>query len=821
MKKILITLALLAGVIAAAFAAPALPGKIKYTQPDGSVIVLENHGDEYYHWKTNDAGQIVEKDADGFYRPIKESPEAYRARKAKPRPVNRALWSSFDNPPVTNFGDRKILCILANFTDSVFTVDNPHAHFDAMLNQEGYSAYGAVGSVRDYFIDNSLGQYRPEFDVYGPVTLSGSSKYYDDNGADKAIHEAYELMKGEIPIDDYDTDGDGVIDMILFYYPGHNQAEGAGEESIWPHRSRGDFGTLGGKIFNGYFCTSEYRGASGQDPCGIGTTCHEFSHSLGLPDFYDSDYATNGSNDFTTGDFDLMCSGNYNESGRRPPYYNAMERHMVGWMPAPVEITDSDSYTLEGIQENVAYQRQAKMPGEYFIFECRNGEKWDQGVQSGLLVYHVDKTNRLVGGGRTAARLWEETNMINAYGGHPCFRLYSPVKAPKNWNDFVFPGENALTGFTPLDWDGTKTEISLSGITYQDGAVTFQALVEDKRTLTGCVTDIFGSPLENVQMVLSKAAYPYADAAPSLLQEDLVAYTNAAGYYEFSFGMDEATDRILSASLAGYVPACVNLTLTEHYQVEDLVLLALGETPAGEMKNFEDSWATNSVRFNNSYELHLFGSSFSSEYLLEKDLVGSRIRRVSFLANAKTYSKIYIVVDFDDQRVLVRDVTELYAPSQWVVVDVTDANLIIPEGKKVVLGWGLEGRSTTEFHAITYKGGEENEGFLFGHNLNGSSWSQITSNPPRHIAIVASVTKDIEVGLDAFGISYITMDEGMPKLIPAAGKTFRSVTWTLDGAPVEAPVAPDQSSSGTHLYEAVITYFDGTTENVFYQFTNK
>ena len=70
MKKILTLLLLLLGVSAVALAVPAYPGKYKYTQPDGSVLVLQNHGDEYFHWTTDESGRVVEMDADGFYRPV-------------------------------------------------------------------------------------------------------------------------------------------------------------------------------------------------------------------------------------------------------------------------------------------------------------------------------------------------------------------------------------------------------------------------------------------------------------------------------------------------------------------------------------------------------------------------------------------------------------------------------------------------------------------------------------------------------------------------------------------------------------------------------
>ena len=160
MKKILIALLSLLWLIPQAQAVPAYPGTYKYKQPDGSVIVLQNHGDEYYHWTTDAAGRTVEKGPDGFYRPVTLSPAEHQARAARARALNprqMGNWSSFDDHPATNFGDRKILCILAEFKpemasdgttvlfDGKYVLDNPLAHFSEMLNGEGYNYNGAIG----------------------------------------------------------------------------------------------------------------------------------------------------------------------------------------------------------------------------------------------------------------------------------------------------------------------------------------------------------------------------------------------------------------------------------------------------------------------------------------------------------------------------------------------------------------------------------------------------------------------------------------------------------------------------------------------------
>lgn len=65
-KQLLISMFSAIAVNAYAIVAPKTP--IQYTQPDGTVITLQMHGDEFHHWVTS-GGRVVQMDADGFYRP--------------------------------------------------------------------------------------------------------------------------------------------------------------------------------------------------------------------------------------------------------------------------------------------------------------------------------------------------------------------------------------------------------------------------------------------------------------------------------------------------------------------------------------------------------------------------------------------------------------------------------------------------------------------------------------------------------------------------------------------------------------------------------
>ena len=87
--------------------------------------------------------------------------------------------------------------------------------------------------------------------------------------------------------------------------------------------------TYNGKRLYDYACTSELRGNSGTNMCGIGTFVHEFGHVLGLPDFYITDY---GSSHKTLDEWSVMDYGGYLNNGRTPCTYSAYERFYLDWL---------------------------------------------------------------------------------------------------------------------------------------------------------------------------------------------------------------------------------------------------------------------------------------------------------------------------------------------------------------------------------------------------------------------------------------------------------------------------------------------------------
>ena len=284
--------------IAVAYAGPARPGVHLYSQPDGTKISITIHGDEFGHWATDASGSVLELDARGFYR--KSSRNIRQAAARRQVPARGAYLTT---------GERHIPVVLVEFDDVYFSFDDIAEKFDNLLNMEGYSDNEATGSVRDYYVENSHGLFTPVFDVLQPVRLEKNMSAYGGNtvsGMDKApemaLYEACLLLDESTDFSQYDQDDDGIVDMVLFYFAGYDEAQYGPAEAIWSHQENiqnlpntvARNALFDGKLLGRYFCASELEGSTGTTFTGIGSTCPEFAHSMGLPDFYYTDNTANG-----------------------------------------------------------------------------------------------------------------------------------------------------------------------------------------------------------------------------------------------------------------------------------------------------------------------------------------------------------------------------------------------------------------------------------------------------------------------------------------------------------------------------------------------
>ena len=497
MKKLFFTLSM-ALMSTLVFAVPAKRGLWKTVKmADGTEVRVELRGDEFCsYWQAADGRKLVQNNSTGFYEiadmeAMKAKADQLRlsARRSKSNDIQTRGALGGDHQPYV--GTKKGLIILVQFADTKFWEDHTPALYQRIANEEGFNEMGFSGSVKDYFKDQSYGQFELDFDIAGPVTLPNNYSYYggpingqNDNptALGEMVISACEAIDNDIDFTNYDWDGDGEVDQVFILYAGHGEASWDDPNTIWPHEwnlhsALGRTLTLDGVKIDTYACSCELGVKTENNKrveCidGIGTICHEFSHCLGLADMYDTSYSGN----YGMGDWDIMDQGSYNGDGYLPANYTSYERMYAGWIE-PTELKENcEISSMKDLASSgeayIIYNDNNK--NEYYLLENRQLTGWDAGLpNSGLLILHVDFD----------ANVWKQ-NLVNSTSRQRCTIFIADNNPDENDAGDIYPYSynNSLTNTsTPaatlnnMNTDGSKyMNKSIRNITRNgDGTVSF------------------------------------------------------------------------------------------------------------------------------------------------------------------------------------------------------------------------------------------------------------------------------------------------------------------------------------------------------------
>jgi M6 family metalloprotease-like protein len=495
-------------------AVPATPHPVVRTLPDGSQITVLLRGDEYFKYELTTDGYLIRETDQGFYEYARMLPEGgfmptgIRANNPERRTgderrlittlqpypdmtllnVQRRIAKSAEQKDETaaskvfpRTGSPKSIVILVNFSDVAYVTPNAKNAFTNLLNEPGYSANGGTGSARDYFKTASFGVSSPEFVVVGPYTLPNTRSFYGENNTDgddknprQMVVDACKAANADgVNFSVYDTDLDGVVDNVFIYYAGHNEAEGGPKETVWPHR----WGlstplSLNNVLISGYACTSELRGSSGSNMCGIGTFAHEFGHVYGLPDYY----ATNGASHHTLSNWNIMDGGAYLNSGRTPPTYSVYDRFQIGWItptllksPLDVTLTELQSTNKGYIitqSGNHNMSGSSPSPTEFFTLENRQKTGWDTYLpNSGMLITRINyNSTTWRNNGPNNDALLMGVDIIEADG----------IASNSSLAGDVFPGTRDIRSYSPVSRSGVSYEQPITEIQMVNGLISFR-----------------------------------------------------------------------------------------------------------------------------------------------------------------------------------------------------------------------------------------------------------------------------------------------------------------------------------------------------------
>lgn len=504
---------------------------IKYRQPDGSVIQIIARGDEFFSYFETLDGHIVSCGSDGFLyyggftangftlssvrvsaanttkslpfgwseslKKLVVIPSSLSASVASARGKARDSYSVAGRNLLS--GNIKSLVLLVEFSDIKFTLENPKEYFTRLLNERGFSDNGATGSAADYFNDNFAGKCTFSFEVSEVISLPEKRAFYGartatSNDADvegMLLDAIGRASSAGVDFSKYDMNGDGFVDNIAVIFAGVDEPQSGNTDALWP--MRGDLSAkhhAAGPLKAGSYTLSselDYDSSllSGR-PASIGIFCHEFAHSIGLPDMYDVNGAEEGNSTSLCGSLSIMDDGNYLNEGRTPPLFTAIEREILEIYPV-ADIKPGREYVIASANgADSIYRIPLYDSGEYFLVESRSEKGWDSYCGGeGMVVYHVDKSDNMCGG-LSAVRRWEY-NIVNSYSDHACAKVLRAAETSdenSRVRALFFPGSRGVSELSHrsvnalADWKGRPAGVRLSGISFENGVSKFKA-VED------------------------------------------------------------------------------------------------------------------------------------------------------------------------------------------------------------------------------------------------------------------------------------------------------------------------------------------------------
>lgn len=445
MKKFFVTMLLMATTMTM-MAVPAKKGVWKTLKlQDGTEVKAQLVGDEHGHfWVAEDGKAYAAQGNTKIYKQIEKNTVIERAKVRRAKVNAKRVQKRTFGHPTTILGKKKAVMLLVNFQDKSFKAANNKALYERIANEEGFSEGNFKGSMADYFKAQSRGKFELDFDIVGPLTVSHEAAYYGGNDSDdndahpgEMVCEAVEMAKEQITDwSIYDWDGDGYVDQVYVVYAGKGEADSDIEDTIWPHAydlsSSNYYGDGSGPVkvgnnlyVNSYACGPELDGETGNIG-GIGTMCHEYSHCLGYPDFYDTDYSGGQG----MGSWDLMDQGSYNGDGYQPAGYTSYERWFAGWEePIELKADDVEVSKMKSLQNGGEFYiiYNDKNANEYYLLENRQLDGWDAGLLGGgLVILHCDYK----------ASVWEQ----NGPNDDPNHQRMTVVPADGKYQTFTYMG---------------------------------------------------------------------------------------------------------------------------------------------------------------------------------------------------------------------------------------------------------------------------------------------------------------------------------------------------------------------------------------------
>lgn len=394
---------------------------------------------------------------------------------------------------------KKTLTVISALILTAFIMSGTERHIpvirvefsDLQFSSDEEQTLAITDLAGTYFSQQHFDGVEFHFDLCATVALENPYAYYGANATDrrdallyKAVSRACTLADQSVDFRKYDNDNDGFVDTVILVMAGKSEADGSGEDYIWPVqdflKSYDSVVLLDGKRINSFCAVTE------ADP--LGMLCHEYGHALGLSDYYDTD--GEGSGGLSKGMWSstaLMDGGYRNAGGCMPPCFNAVDLLTLGTGICE-EMTYGD-YRLEPIRTSGRYLRlNGTGKDECYLFECRDNEGWDKEIGGrGMLVYHVVRSDADAGfsdyyrKNLTAAQRWK-CNQVNCRPWMECASLVEATPHAEDVKDIFFPQEGRTRFSEGTDpsisfWDHHSPAMALTNMRIAtDGSICFTVI---------------------------------------------------------------------------------------------------------------------------------------------------------------------------------------------------------------------------------------------------------------------------------------------------------------------------------------------------------
>ena len=569
-KTVLILITLLCHL--ASHASKGWPYPITVSQPDGTQLTVRINGDADFNWVSTLDGVVLKQVGNGYYvanidtngmlsssgtlahdADKRSSAEQSLCKKqdvkafltVNTRPERPATTRGFGGKGSTSFfphtGSPRAIVLLVQFANRPFKVQ-PRKAFNQYLNSmaDKHQDFGNAenrntGSVKRYFSDMSGGKFKPQFDLYGPITMPKNAAYYGEGSSSmeryrELVSEACTMMDDSLDFSKYDADKDGNVDLVYIIYAGYGESVSSIDSTLWPKafvcgtdiKKDGKYVRLAGisNELNGR-PDGKYSSTSGLLINGVGLFCHEFSHCMGLPDFYPTvspQWTTaNGKQDFDAYDnqgmeeWDVMDNGIYLYNGYSPTAYTAWEREKMGWLTIET-LTREGKVELKSIDQGGKAYRikndKNTSGNEYYIVENIQAKGWNYKLPaSGMMVSHVEYVpwafSVFHGGDNSVNNIKKHPRMtiVPADGYLPSSyrkvsdnsNLTAPYMKKKQYDEQLagdlYPGKNNINRLTDAQnmvnyapWTGGMLNKPIYNIALKNGIVTFDFLKDQTST---------------------------------------------------------------------------------------------------------------------------------------------------------------------------------------------------------------------------------------------------------------------------------------------------------------------------------------------------